>query len=387
MIPRIQKLNKSHSFFLFGSRGTGKSTLLRSCFQEMDILWIDFLTDEDEDRFSRHPDELISILEHNKYSKVVVDEIQKVPKFLDIIHKCMEMHKKVQFIMTGSSSRKLKRNSANLLAGRAFVYNLYPFTYCELSNKFLLDDILNFGSLPKIFEYSSEDDKKKYLKSYARVYLKEEILQEQIIRKIDYFRDFLEVAAQTNGQIINYSKISDDVGIDDKTVTQYFYVLRDTLVGLLLPPYHRSVRKQQIKSPKFYFFDLGVKKALERSLDSPLVPQTSAYGRAFEHFIILECHRLNEYYARDYRFYYLKDKEGMEIDLIIDRGRKSDILIEIKSSTKITEGDIKTLKKIFQSWGKPCDPQLWSCDKLEKNIEGISCLYWKNALKKTFERS
>ena len=212
-------------------------------------------------------------------------------------------------------------------------------------------------------------------------------MQEQIIRKIDYFRDFLEVAAQTNGQIINYSKISDDVGIDDKTVTQYFYVLRDTLVGLLLPPYHRSVRKQQIKSPKFYFFDLGVKKALERSLDSPLVPQTSAYGRAFEHFIILECHRLNEYYARDYRFYYLKDKEGMEIDLIIDRGRKSDILIEIKSSTKITEGDIKTLKKIFQSWGRPCDPQLWSCDKLEKTIEGIFCLYWKNALKKTFERS
>ena len=384
MIPRIQKLNQSHSFFLFGSRGTGKSTLLRNLFQGTDVLWIDFLT-EDEDRFRRHPDELISILEHDKYSKVIVDEIQKVPKFLDIIHKCMESNKKIQFIMTGSSSRKLKRNSANLLAGRAFVYNLYPFTHLELSDRFQLDDILNFGGLPKIFEYDKEDDKKKFLKSYARVYLKEEIQQEQIVRKIDYFRDFLEVAAQTNGQIINYSKISADVGIDDKTVIQYFHVLKDTLVGLLLDPYHRSVRKQQVKSSKFYFFDLGVKKALERSLDSSLVPQTFAYGKAFEHFIILECHRLNEYFAKDYRFFYLKDKGGMEIDLIIDRGRKSDILIEIKSSTKITDGDIKTLKKISRSWGKPFDAQLWSCDKLEKSIEGISCLYWKNALKKTFE--
>ena len=135
-------------------------------------------------------------------------------------------------------------------------------------------------------------------------------------------------------------------------------------------------------SPKFYFFDLGVKKALERSLDSPVTPSTFAYGQAFEHFIILECHRLNEYFKTDYRFYYLKDKQGLEIDLIIDRGKKKPILVEIKSSHKVDESDVKGLKKISSCWNQPCEAQLWSCEEHERVIQGIPCLPWKNCPKK-----
>ena len=205
---------------------------------------------------------------------------------------------------------------------------------------------------------------------------------EQIVRKINHFRNFLEVAAQINGQIINYSKISREVGIDDKTVAQYFQILDDTLVGILLPSYHRSVRKQQMVSPKFYFFDTGVKKALERSLDSPVVPGSFAFGQAFEHFIILECHRLNEYFKKDYRFYYLKDKQGLEVDLIIDRGRRKDIIVEIKSSRHIAETDIKALQKISSRWGRPCQVQLWSRGQQQRVVGGVACLPWKTALER-----
>ena len=382
MLRRKQKLNNSHSLFLFGARGTGKTTLLKELFgKKQGVLWIDLLTDRDEESFGRHPDELSSILQNGKYKKVVVDEIQKSLKLLDVIHKCMETYKDIQFIMTGSSARKLRRGSANLLAGRAFVHHLYPFTHNELAEKFSLNENLNFGSLPKIFDYQNVEDKKDFLKSYTQTYLKEEIQMEQIVRKIDHFRNFLEVAAQINGQIINYSKIAREVGIDDKTVVQYFQILEDTLVGILLPSYHRSVRKQQMTSPKFYFFDLGVKKALERSLDSLIIPSTFAYGQAFEHFIVLECYRLNEYFKTDYRFYYLKDKQGLEIDLIIDRGKKKSILVEIKSSHKVDESDVKGLKKISSCWNQPCEAQLWSCEEHERVVQGILCLPWKIALK------
>ena len=386
MIRRIQKLHRSHSYFLFGARGTGKTTLLQQSLQAAKgTLWIDLLTERDEDYFGRHPDQLIAALESKQYCRVVVDEIQKAPKLLDIIHKCMETHKQVQFIMTGSSARKLKRGSANLLAARAFVYHLYPLTHRELLDKFSLRNILNFGSLPRIFEYNRQEDKNDFLRSYAHVYLREEIQMEQIVRKIDSFRDFLEIAAQVNGQIVNYSKISKQVGIDDKTVAQYFQILEDTLVGLTLPSYHRSIRKQQITSPKFYFFDLGIKRALERSLDSPLVARTFAFGQAFEHFIVLECHRLNEYFKTDYRFSYFKDKQGLEIDLIINRGRKKEIVVEIKSSTKIIDDDIKVLKKNSSSWKYPGEFQLWSCDREEKVLQGITCLPWQTALQRIWK--
>ncbi|MCB0362860.1 MAG: ATP-binding protein, partial [Bdellovibrionales bacterium] len=221
MVRRTQKLSKNNSLFLFGARGTGKTTLLRELYSNTNPLWIDLLSDKDEDRFGRNPDELSQVLKTGQYNCVVIDEIQKAPKLLDIVHREIEKYKKIQFVLTGSSARKLKRGSANLLAGRAFTYHLFPLTYDELGDQFDLHSVLEFGSLPKLLDFSNSDEKNEFLRSYVKTYLREEIQVEQLIRKLNPFRDFLEIAAQCNGKIINYSKIARDVGVDDKTIQNY----------------------------------------------------------------------------------------------------------------------------------------------------------------------
>ena len=369
---------------MFGARGTGKSTLLQELFSPEKNLWIDLLSYKQETAFSRNPDRLSFLIAENQYKTVIIDEIQKVPKLLDIIHREMEKNKKLKFVMTGSSARKLKRGQANLLAGRAVSYKLYPFSCFELEEKFHLDEVLNFGSLPKVLNLTSKKEKLLFLESYAQSYLKEEVLQEQLIRKIQPFRNFLEIIAQLNGQIINYSKFARETHSDHKTIQNYFSILEDTLVGFFLPAYHRSVRKQQQKAPKFYLFDPGVKKALENNLMSVLRPRTFAFGQAFEHFIILECFKLNHYFRKNYNFSYLKTKDGSEVDIIIQRSRKKDLLVEIKSTDTIRSDHIRKIKKISLSWPTRCETQVWSMDTLSQNIEGVRCFPWKQALKKLF---
>ena len=380
MIQRIPLLSTRNSFFLFGARGTGKSTLIEQKYHSKNTLWIDLLLYEEEEKFSQNPDELLFILNKRKYKKVVIDEIQKSPKLLDIIQKLMREKPNIQFIMTGSSARKLKRGSGNLLAGRAFQYYLFPFSVFELAEDVEFDCILKFGTLPEVFQKKSQSDKKEFLRSYVQTYLKEEIISEQIIRKLNPFRDFLRVAAQQSGQIMNYSNISQDIGVDDKTVKNYFSILEDTLLGFFLPHYHKSVRKQQRQAPKFYFFDTGVKRALDKQLECPLVKNTYSYGKAFEHRVLLECFYLNEYLRKDFSFYYLMTKDQNEIDLIVERPGKIDVLLEIKSSQKIQKRHISKLSRFKKSWPHPCKTQIWSQEKTSKIIEKVECLFWKDAL-------
>ncbi len=384
MIQRIPALHPKNSFFLFGARGTGKSTLIESRYRSSETLWIDLLLHEEEEKLSHRPDELIFTLGQKSYKRVIIDEIQKVPKLLDIVQKLMREKPLIQFIMTGSSARKLKRGSGNLLAGRAFPYYLFPFSVFELSSKIPLNDILEFGSLPEVIKKQTRQDKTAFLKGYTQTYLKEEIISEQIIRKLNPFRNFLQVAGQQNGQIINYSRIAQDIRADDKTVKSYFSILEDTLLGFLLPAYHKSFRKQQSQAPKFYFFDNGVRRALDKQINIPLVEGASAYGNAFEHRIILECFYLNEYFQKDFDFSHLRTKEGHEIDLIIERPGQPDVLVEIKSAKAVQERHIKTLARFKKDWPKNSTAQLWSQDKTGKNIQGVECLFWKEALKSLF---
>ena len=273
-----------------------------------------------------------------KISHVVIDEIQKIPKLLNVVHKLIEETQK-KFVMTGSSARKLKYGGANLLAGRAFVYHLFPFTFLELKKNFDSDQALMFGLLPKIIEFDTYEERVAFLQAYSYTYLKEEIFSEQLIRKLDPFRRFLEVAAQTNGKIINYSNIARDVGVDDKTVKEYFSILEDTLIGFFLEPFHHSFRKRLSSKPKFYFFDIGVTRALARHLSIPLRAQTSAYGEAFEHFIILECIKLASYQNKEFRFSYLSTKDDAEIDLVVERPGQPLLFIEIKSKKSVQPTD------------------------------------------------
>ena len=286
--------------------------------------------------------------------------------------------------MTGSSARKLKRGQANLLAGRAVAFYLHPLSCFELGLGFNLLKYLQFGGLPKLLSLKSKREKVLFLESYVQNYLKEEILQEQIIRKIHPFKNFLEVVAQVNGQIINYSKFSREVGVDHKTIQNYFSVLEDTLVGFFLPAYHRSIRKQQQKAPKFFLFDLGVKKTLEGTLAIPLKSGTYAFGQAFEHLIFSECYKLNHYFRKGYKFSYLKTKDGLEVDLIIQRPGKKDILVEIKSTEEVREEHIKTICQIASAWNHSCEIQVWSRDPQIQQMKQVKCLPWQIALKRLF---
>lgn len=389
MVDRIQKLTKNNNLFLFGARGTGKTTLLKRLFGELsEVLWIDLLSEIDEDRFGRHPDELSRHLRAKHYNYIVIDEIQKFPKLLDIVHLEIETKhhngKKSYFILTGSSTRKLKRNAANLLGGRAFTYLLFPYSYLELAEKFNLETVLKFGSLPLTWGYEDNEQKAEFLRGYVRNYIKEEILEEQIVRQIDTFRDFLEVAAQHSGEIINYSKIARDVGTSDQTVKSYYQILEDTLVGFSLPSFHRSIRKRQREAPKFYLFDLGVKSALERTLKIPLEKRTSSYGKAFEHFIILEIFKMCEYLKNDFRLSYLRTKDDAEVDLIIERPGAVDLLLEIKSTEKITEENARCVSRFSHEWDREAQAQVWSQDSLAKKIDNVECYHWQEGFKKLF---
>ena len=389
-IPRHQTLKTRQSFFLFGARGTGKAALLKCLYPHKDILWIDLLNHRHEKALSKNPDQLLSLIRSRPrtrpYKKVIIDEIQKAPKLLDVIQQAMGQFRAVQFIMTGSSARKLKRGQANLLAGRAVTYNLYPLSCFELGEHFRLLEALQFGGLPQLFYLKTKKEKMLFLESYVQTYLKEEILQEQVIRQVLPFKNFLEIAAQLNGQTINYSKFSRETGVDYKTIQNYFFILEDTLAGFFLPAFHRSVRKQYQKAPKFYLFDLGVTKALENTIHIPLKKSTFAFGRAFEHFLILECYKLNHYFQKRQKFFYYKTANGLEIDLIIKQPGKKEILVEIKSTTEIRKEHIKTIKNFSADWTAAHQAQVWSLDPETKNIQGVLCLPWQRALKKLYGR-
>lgn len=380
MVPRLISPLPGHSFFLFGARGTGKSTFLTEYFRDSTTLWIDLLDPEQEDRFARNPLELSQQIAaiRNSLEWVVIDEVQKVPKLLDIVHSNVEKEK-IPFALTGSSARRLKKDTVNLLAGRAFVYNLFPFTHRELRCNFDLDQALRYGTLPTLSSLKNEAEYQAYLRAYSLTYLKEEVWAEHLIRKLDPFRRFLEIAAQCNGEMLNFSNIARDVGADHKTVASYFEILEDTLLGFMLEPYHLSVRKRQSQSPKFYFFDPGVVRALTRMLTVPLKPRTYEYGRAFEHFVIAEIIRLSAYRQNDFRFSYLNTKDGVEIDLIVERPGQATALIEIKSSTQVSERDVRQLA-VFKKDLANTEAFCLSQDPVRKEINGILSLPWSDGI-------
>jgi uncharacterized protein len=384
MYPRLRHFSHKHSFFLFGPRGTGKSTLLKKRFDHQQCLWLDLLDSSVEDRFSRQPHEFYSIVMAlpKETTYVVIDEIQKVPKLLDEVHKLIEETDKL-FILTGSSARKLKNGRANLLAGRAFVYHLFALSCFELGQDFDLDKALHWGTLPKIFSLKEETDMSAFLRSYSDTYLKEEIWNEQVVRKLQPFRRFLEVAAQCNGKMINYANIARDVGVDSKTIKEYFCILEDTMIGFFLEPFHNSFRKRLVEKPKFYFFDTGVVRSLSRRLSVPLLPKTFAYGEAFEHFIILEFIRLASYFQPDYCFYFIRTKADVEIDLVVERPGRPLLCIEIKSSDQINEEDIAPFIRLTRDI-QDCEAIVLSQDRFMKKMEHVLCYPWYQGLTEFF---
>jgi predicted AAA+ superfamily ATPase len=263
------------------------------------------------------------------------------------------------------------------------VYHLFPFSFLELGEKFQLSEALHWGMLPRIIHLDTSEEKLRFLQAYAQTYLKEEIWHEQLIRNLDPFRRFLEVSAQCNGKIINYKNIADDVGVDDKTVKNYFNLLEDTLVGFFLEPFQHSFRKRLSQKPKFYYFDTGVVRSLTRTLSLPLKPGTSAYGDVFEQFVIIESLKAANYYQPEFRFSYLKTKDDAEIDLVVERPGLPVLLIEIKSNTHIKPHDLSSFIRLSQDFPN-AEVVCFSNDPHPKQIAHITVLAWQEGIKKYF---
>lgn len=381
MFHRIFKTSKTHSFFIFGARGSGKTTWLKEHFDKIPHLWIDLLDPEEEERFLLRPGELSDLIAKlpQKTKWIVIDEIQKAPRLLDLVHLHIEKNK-LLFALTGSSARKLKRNSANLLAGRAFVYHMHPLTHREWGEERDVTQILTWGSLPSVFLLEDDAAKADYLRAYSQTYLNQEIIAEQLIRNAVPFRRFLQVAAQSNAKIVNYSALARDVGTDYKSIETYFEILEETYVGFRLYPFASSFRKRLAQKPKFYFFDPGVTRALSKSLDVPLRPGTSVYGDAFEHLIILEFHRLCSYLSPDTQMTYIQTKDGVEVDLVLEVPGKPLRLIEIKSTNFVTENHVSALDRIAADL-PGSEAYCLSQDQRAKKIKSVTCLPWQDGIK------
>lgn len=383
MIPRSVQLPEKQSFFLFGPRGSGKSTLLKNHFQDKKVLWINLLDSQIELKLQMNPTQLLERWAVDKPEWIVIDEIQKIPQLLDIVQIGIEEHR-IKFALTGSSARKLKRGSANLLAGRAVERKLLPFSSEELGSQFQLNLALKQGLFPKIWdEELSETDASDYLYAYVNTYLKEEIAAEQLVRNLDPFRRFLVSAAQSNGKIINHSAIERDAGIPRKQSERHFEILVDTLIGFYLEPFNRSIRKRQTSKSKFYFCDTGLVRALQNLSGESLEPGNYEYGNLFETFLVNEFVKKISSYQKRWNLSYLRDNLDHEIDLIIEKPRGRLVLVEIKSFSHIKSDKLQDYIKLKNSI--PCEAAyLLSNDRENQVIQGIRCMHWQDGLKEIF---
>jgi uncharacterized protein len=368
-------------FFLFGPRGTGKSSLLevwRGSIPAADLLWIDLLDLEVEANYLLRPHRLKEeILARPSLKWVVIDEVQKIPSLLDVAHWAIEK-RGVRFAMTGSSARKLKRGAGNLL-------NLSTLNHLELGVDFDLEAALHWGTLPGLWALENDLERQRFLNSYVHTYLREEIQLEQIVRNVARFRQFLPLASQFHGEPLQFSKVASASGVDEKSIARYFEILTDTLIGIFLEPHERSVRKRPSQKPKFYLFDNGVRNAIAGVLREPSRKGSGEYGRDFESWIILEMHRLNDALGADLRFSYLRTKDDAEIDLIVERGRGAPMLIEIKASTNPTLADARHLIQLGPEF-KGASKIILCQSKVARTLDhDVEVLPWRSTFNRLFD--
>lgn len=342
MIDRLAKLPKNRHFFLFGPRQTGKSSLVRVAFEAHETLSINLLLSQEYRRLKLDPGLIASDVGGRgpEVRYVVIDEVQRVPELLDEIHHLIESPNAPYFVLTGSSARKLKRAKANLLGGRASTIELFPLTYKELGDRFFLDRALAWGTLPKLYLENDEEERATFLRSYVDNYLKEEIQAEAAVRNLSTFLRFLPLAAESNGQELNFSKIARVCLSNHNTIKSYYQILEDTLIGRFLLPLAGSTRQQLSKRPKFYLFDTGIIRAILGRERAQLHPGTYEFGALFESWIINEVWRINSYYQKNLQTFFYRTDAGAEVDLVIIDPNRARYAIEIKSASDVTPADL-----------------------------------------------
>ena len=318
------------AMFLFGGRQTGKSTLLKERFPK--AVYIDLLKSDVRNRFKQHPEEFReSLLRYPPETLVIVDEIQKVPDLLDEVHWLM-VEKGLWFILSGSSARKIKKSGANNLGGRAIPEILFPLVSAEIPD-FDLERAVQNGMIPRHYMVANARNR---MRAYIDLYLKEEIIEEALVQNVDEFVRFMEVAAIMDGDILNYENVASDCEVSANTVKAYYKILVDTLLGFEVPAYRKVIKRKLYKSPRFYYFDVGIANHLTKRYH--LAPKTPEYGHAFEHLIMQEIVAYLGYTNSDEELTYWHTYENLEVDAVIGDAR---VAIEIKSKEHIDHDDKK----------------------------------------------
>ena len=326
------------SFFLWGPRQTGKTTLLRERYPG--CRWIDLLKSDEYIHYSRNPERLRMEIEAegpNPERQIIIDEVQRVPELLNEVHWLIENHR-LNFALCGSSARKVRHGGANLLGGRAFRYFMHGLTAGELGTEFELDRLLNHGYLPRAYESKQP---RRLLEAYVADYLEQEIAAEGLVRRLPVFARFLDAAAFSDGDNVNFTNIASDCGVSSNTVRGYFEILDDTLLGRWLPAYRQRPKRRTVKSSKFYFADVGVVNRLTRR--GTLVAGSEQYGKAFENWVHHELSACISYKNLDARLNYWKLASGIEVDFLLD---DLSIAIEAKSSSNIGNQHLKGLRAL-----------------------------------------
>jgi predicted AAA+ superfamily ATPase len=328
----------TETFFLWGPRQTGKTTLLRRAYP--DAWWIDLLKSEEYRRYLQQPERLRQELADEDPSlprQIVIDEVQKVPTLLDEVHWLIE-NRGFQFALCGSSARKVKRGAANLLGGRAVRYELKGLSASELGRDFDLDRLLNHGYLPRVYAAARP---RRLLNAYVADYLKEEVAAEGLVRNLPVFSEFLNAAALGDAEIVNFSNIARECGVSSHTVKNYFGILEDTLLGRWLPAYRRRPKRRVIGAPKFYFADVGAVNQLARR--SELLPGSELYGKAFENWVFHELVARDAYSEADAKLSYWRLASGIEVDFVVN---DMELAVEAKASARITSDHLKGLRHL-----------------------------------------
>lgn len=365
MIPRFYQLSSEleSSVFLFGARQTGKSIFLGMQFPN--AVYIDLLDAKMRRRFRAKPELLYEMLQDKQESSIVViDEIPLVPELLNEVHRLIQQ-KNLRFVLCGSSARKLKRKGHDTLGGRALPCYFYPFVSAEIAH-LNLDKALLYGMLPPHYLAKNPE---RLLDGYIDVYLREEIKEESLVRNLDAFERFMEVAATCDGEIVNYENIASDCQVSAKTVKEYFGILSDTLIGYTIPAYTKVVKRKVVQAPKFYYFDVGVYNHLLNR--TSLAPGTSEYGHCFEHFVIQELVAYIGYTHNRKKLTYWHTYNGKEVDAVIG---EAEIGIEIKSTDEVQNKHMSNFKEYLEEFPNSRSIVV-SRDPITRRVGNVEVIY------------
>lgn len=361
------------SFFLFGPRGTGKSTWLKERFS--DALWLDLLDPELHRKLAAHPERLNERIDAVPQQKtVVIDEVQKVPELLAVVHQYIERKEGFRFVLTGSSSRKLKRSGMDLLAGRAVVAFSHPFMAAELGTSFGLEEALRLGTVPLV---SAAEDPAETLAGYVMLYVREEVMAEGLVRDIGAFTRFLEAVSFSHASLINIAEVSRECEVSRKTVEGYVSVLEDMLLGYRLPVFSRRAKRQLIKQSKFYFADCGVFRSVRPK--GPLDRPGEIDGAALEGLVCQHLKAWADYSGSGNQLFFWRTQAGSEVDFVV-YGESEFCAIEVKNSAKLNRKDLRGLKTFLSDYPGSRAVLLYRGSE-RLLIDGVLCLPCSDFLK------